>query len=110
TPVIQSVSYSSDSFTPINSFSTYAYLVGVKASLPVRTMAELVAYAKQHPGKLNYSSAGNGSFSHLLTAQLVAQAGMDVTHVPYKGAAPATTALLAGEVDFCMSGVPDLMS
>jgi tripartite-type tricarboxylate transporter receptor subunit TctC len=109
TPVMEKVSYDADSFTPINNFATYPYMIGVKASLPVRNMAELIAYAKANPGKLNYASAGAGSLSHLLTAMLAAKANIDLMHIPYKGSAPATTALVAGEVDICLTGVSDLM-
>ena len=97
-PMLQKVSYTANSFTPLNIFASYPFLLGVKASLPAKNTAELIAYAKKDPGKLNYSSAGFGAISHLVAALFAAKAEIQIVHVPYKGAAPATAALLTGEV------------
>jgi len=70
----------------------------VSATVPARSVAELVALARAHPGNLNYGSIGPGSTGHLLGEMLRRGAGIDIVHVPYKGAAPGVTALLAGEV------------
>lgn len=75
---------------------TYALLVN--PSLNVRTLDELINEARKSPGRLNYSSAGNGSGQHLYMELIKSGAGMDLTHVPYKGAAPALQALLTGDV------------
>jgi len=72
----------------------------VNPKLPVSSVADLIAYARANPGKLNYSSQGNGTTSHL-TAELFKSmaGGLQIAHVPYKGTAPALAALVAGEVD-----------
>lgn len=68
--------------------------------LRIRSVADLVGYAKEHPGKLNYGSGGNGSAGHLAGEMLKQKAGIYALHVPYRGANPAQLALLSGEVDF----------
>ena len=60
----------------------------VNPSVPAKTVAEFVAYAKQNPGKLNFGSSGTGSFTHLAGEMFKQMAGIEMTHVPYKGAAP----------------------
>jgi len=107
-PVISKVAYTSDSFEPVAVFGTIPFLLGVKASLQAKTVPEFVAYAKANPGKLNYGTAGNGATSHLLAAGFNARAGIDLTHVPFKGSAPLTTALVQGTVDMAWTGVPDM--
>ena len=77
--------------------------------LNVSTVAELVAAAKARPGTLNYASAGIGGSTHLAFELLKLRAGMDLTHVPYRGAAPVATALLAREIDVGFEGVPLLL-
>lgn len=74
-------------------------LMLVKKDLPVNNIKEFVAYAKAHPGKLSYCSWGNGSGGHLTMENFKKQAGIDLTHVPYKGAAPCTQDLMGGQVD-----------
>lgn len=81
-----------------------SYLVA-HPSLPVKNVAELIAYAKANPGKLNYSSGGVGNFSHLGLAMLAFQTGINIVHVPYRGIGPATTAILAGEVQLTYNNV-----
>ena len=68
--------------------------------LKIHSVADLIAYAKSHPGKLNYGSGGNGSAGHLAGEMLKQKAGIFALHVPYRGANPAQLALLSGEVDF----------
>jgi tripartite-type tricarboxylate transporter receptor subunit TctC len=70
-------------------------VIVVRAAVPARSLAELIALAKAEPGRLNDASAGNGTFPHLAMALLLQQAGISMTHVPYNGAAPAMTAILA---------------
>src|SRR5207248_6937561 len=70
----------------------------VNAAVPATPVAEFVALARAHPGKLNYGSIGNGSTGHMLGEMLRRRAGIDIVHVPYKGAAPGVNALLAGDV------------
>jgi tripartite-type tricarboxylate transporter receptor subunit TctC len=108
-PALQKVSYNPDLLVPVSNFASYPFLVGIKSSIPAKTLPEFIAYAKTRPGKLNYSSAGFGAISHLVTALFLARAGLDVVHVPYKGAAPATLALLSGEVDLFFANSSELI-
>src|ERR1700676_1384651 len=68
----------------------------VHPSVPAKTIAEFVAYAKQNPGKLNFGSSGTGSFTHLAAEMFQQMAGIEMTHIAYKGAAPALTHLMSG--------------
>ena len=81
----------------------------VHPSLPVNSLAELVAYAKANPGKVNFGSAGSGSITHLAGELLKAEAKIDLVHVPYKGAAPAVNDLLGGQVQMGVFDVPVLL-
>ena len=81
----------------------------VHPSLPAKNVRELVALAKARPGQLPYASAGNGSPAHLAFELLQRSAGIEITHVPYKGAAPALTDLLGGHVVMFFSGMPPAM-
>jgi len=85
-------------FQPIALVASQPNLLIVNPALPVKTVAELVAYAKANPGKLAFGSTGNGSGQHFGLEQLRQETGIDVIHVPYKGAAPLHMALLSGEV------------
>ncbi len=107
-PLIQKVAYDPNSFEPIAIFGTIPFLMGIKASLPAKTVPEFVAYAKANAGKLNYGTAGNGATSHLIGAGFTARAGIDLVHVPFKGSAPLTAALVQGTVEMAWSGVPDM--
>ena len=78
----------------------------VHPSLPARTVKELIALAKSQPGKLNFSSSGTGGVSHLSAEVFRSAAGIDLVHVPYKGAGPAMTALLSNEVQVMMATTP----
>jgi tripartite-type tricarboxylate transporter receptor subunit TctC len=93
------------SFAPITIVGRGPSALVVHPSVPVNTVQELIALAKAQPGKLNYASAGIGSFQHLSCALLVSQAGIDVVHVPYKGGGPAMTDLMAGHVDLLFASV-----
>ena len=75
-------------------------------SLPAKSVKELIEFAKSRPGKLNYSSSGTGGVSHLSAALFCNVAGIDVVHVPYKGAGPAMTAVLANEAQLMMATTP----
>jgi tripartite-type tricarboxylate transporter receptor subunit TctC len=81
-------------------------VVVVHPALPVATLAELVAHAKANPGKVNYGSAGSGGITHLAGELLKVEAGIDIVHVPYKGAAPAVNDLLGGQVQMGIFDVP----
>jgi tripartite-type tricarboxylate transporter receptor subunit TctC len=83
---------------PISLVASGPMVLQVHPSLPVKNLAELVAYAKAHPGKLNFGSGGNGTLSHLSTEMLKARAGLDIVHIPYKGTALAVNDLVAGHI------------
>jgi tripartite-type tricarboxylate transporter receptor subunit TctC len=86
-------------FEPIGLAVAYSYTLMGRKDLPFNSLAELVAYARANPGKLTYASAGNGSGQHILAAALWHLAGVQFTHVPYRGAQPAYTDLLGARVD-----------
>jgi tripartite-type tricarboxylate transporter receptor subunit TctC len=90
-------------FAPVALIGTTPYVLLVRADSPVKSLNELIESAKAHPGKLNYSSAGTGSAIHLAGELFKTRAGVDIVHVPYKGAGPAMTALLGGEVEMMFS-------
>ncbi|MGB7543032.1 MAG: tripartite tricarboxylate transporter substrate binding protein [Burkholderiales bacterium] len=81
-------------------------VIVVHPSVPVNSLAELIAYAKANPGKVNYGSAGAGGITHLAGELLKAEAKIDIVHVPYKGAAPAVSDLLGGQVQMAILDVP----
>jgi len=84
-------------FVPVVLLATAPHIVVVHPSVPANSLKELVEYAKSKPGALNYSSSGPAGTSYVLTEILLAATGMSLVHVPYKGAGPAMTALIAGE-------------
>src|SRR2546425_8652496 len=85
-------------------------VLAVHPSLPVKDFAGLLAYAKANPGKVNFGSAGAGSITHLAGELLKSEAKIDIVHVPYKGAAPAVTDLVGGQVQMGIFDVPILLS
>ena len=87
-------------FEPIALFARVPIVLVVNAAVPARSVDELVAFARAHPGKLNYGSIGTGSTGHLLGEMLRRQASIDAVHVPYKGIALGITGLLAGDVHY----------
>src|SRR6266446_12838 len=93
-------------FAPVGLIATSALVVCVHPALPVRSIPELIALAKQQPGKLNYASAGTGSGIHLGTEYFANLAGIKLTHIPYKGSAPALTDLIGGHVAIYFSSLP----
>jgi tripartite-type tricarboxylate transporter receptor subunit TctC len=84
---------------PVASIDSEPLIMMVNPLVPVKTVAEFIAYAKSNPGKINMASAGNGSLSHISGELFKVMTGADMTHVPYRGAAPATTDLLGGQVE-----------
>jgi tripartite-type tricarboxylate transporter receptor subunit TctC len=93
------------SFTPIAIFATGPNVLAINPTLPVTSVKELVALAKQKPGELNYASAGVGSFQHLGAELFKLQAGVDIVHVPYKGGGPAMTDVISGHVKIMFSSL-----
>jgi tripartite-type tricarboxylate transporter receptor subunit TctC len=90
-------------FAPVTLVSSFPFVLVVHPSLPIKSVQELIAYAKAKPGQLNFGSPGKGSTTHLAAELLKVLAKIDVVHVPYKGVAPAVADLLAGQTQF-MSG------
>jgi tripartite-type tricarboxylate transporter receptor subunit TctC len=91
--------YEPTKFVPITLLAKIPNVLVVRKDLPASTLKELIAYAKDNPGKLSYASQGMGSTAHLSAAQLEVQAGIRMVHVPYRGAQPALTDVVAGHVD-----------
>jgi tripartite-type tricarboxylate transporter receptor subunit TctC len=89
---------------PVASLVSNGFFMAVNPSVPARTFPEFIEYARRASPPLHYGSGGNGSQHHLTMERLKARAGIDMVHVPYKGGAPATTAVVAGEVAVMMSG------
>ena len=83
---------------PVASISRVPLVMEVNPSVPAKTVPEFIAYAKANPGKLNMASAGNGTATHVAGELFKMMAGVDMVHVPYRGAAPALTDLLGGQV------------
>ncbi|MBI2226032.1 MAG: tripartite tricarboxylate transporter substrate binding protein [Betaproteobacteria bacterium] len=112
--------YSNLPYDPVKDFAPVAllvrnpYVLSVHPSLPVRSAKELIALAKTRAGQLVYSSAGNGSGAHLCGEMMKTMAGISIVHVPYKGAAPAMTDLISGQVQYSFlafrSSRPHIMS
>ncbi|GJG95757.1 tripartite tricarboxylate transporter substrate binding protein [Cupriavidus pauculus] len=96
-------------FMPVANLLSAPQVLVVRPTLPVKSLKELVAYAKANPNKLNYASSGNGSLQHVSTELLNQMAGIQITHVPYKGTGPAMTDLLGGNVDMTITTPPPLM-
>jgi tripartite-type tricarboxylate transporter receptor subunit TctC len=93
-------------FDLIGMWAVVGNMISVHPSLPVNTLNELIDHAKKNPGKLNYSSAGVGTGPHLGGETFKELTGVSIAHVPYKGAAPAALALLAGEVQLSFVNIP----
>jgi tripartite-type tricarboxylate transporter receptor subunit TctC len=96
-------------FAPITVLATVPNILVVHPSVPAKTVAELVQYAKAHPGELNFSSPGNGSGAHLAGELLKSMAKIDMTHIPFNGIAPAVTAVLGGQVQAMFAGAPSVL-
>lgn len=96
-------------FTPITLVGTVASVLVVHPSIPATTLAELIAYLKANPGKVNYSSVGNGSMQHLSAELFKQYAGVDIVHVPYKGTSPALVDLTAGRIQLAFETMPAVL-
>lgn len=92
-------------FAAVTQVTSTPFMLVVHPSLPVSNVKQFIALAKSRPGELNYASAGSGSGAHLFTEMFRSMAGLRVVHVPYKGAAPATTATLSGETIFMFDNI-----
>jgi tripartite-type tricarboxylate transporter receptor subunit TctC len=110
---INSALYSNLSFdfirdiAPVVCAARLAYVVVVHPSVPAKTIPELIAYAKDNPGKINYGSAGSGTPQNIACELFKMMAGVNLTHVPYRGGAPATTDLVGGHIQVIFSPVSE---
>jgi tripartite-type tricarboxylate transporter receptor subunit TctC len=98
------------SFTPVAMLVTSPQVIVVSKSLPVNTLAELVTYARQNPGKLNYATSGAGTVQHIGTELFATRTGTRLVHVPYKGAGAAITDVLSGQVQLMITTPPAVVS
>ncbi len=110
-PLLQKLPYDvAKDLAPVITTSSQPNVLAVNAALPVKTLAELVAYAKANPGKLNYASVGNGSSSHLNMELFKQMAGIDVVHVPFNGSPPAVMSTVQGETQMLFAVMQPLQA
>src|SRR5450631_2516561 len=109
--ILNPLLYKKLSYDPVKDFRMLALVTEVPVvlcihpSVPAKTVAEFVAYAKQNPGKLNFGSSGTGSFTHLAAEMFKQMAGIEMTHIAYKGAAPALTDVMSGNIQLMFESV-----
>ena len=94
---------------PVSQVASAPYVLIVNSALPVRSVKDLVALARKRPGQMHFASGGTGVGIHMAGELFKVSAGVDIVHVPYKGAAPGLTALLAGEVEMMFNGLGPAM-
>ncbi|WP_067068785.1 Bug family tripartite tricarboxylate transporter substrate binding protein [Roseateles chitosanitabidus] len=109
TPHIQKSQWDLKDLRPVANVLTAPQLIVVREGVPIKTTAELIAYAKKNPGKLSFASSGNGSLQHVTGVMLEQQTGIQMIHVPYKGTGPALQDLLGGQVDLTFGTPPPFM-
>lgn len=110
-PLVQKVPYDvQKDLAPVVITSSQPNVLAVNAALPVKSVADLVAYAKANPGKLNFASVGNGSSSHLNAELLKSMAGIDAVHVPFNGSPPAVLATVQGETQMMFAVMQPLQA
>ena len=97
-------------FAPLAGAGAFEHVFVVSNTLPAKSIQELIALAKADPGKLNYGSTGVGSGSHLATELFMTRTGIKMTHVPFRGAAPLVTELMAGRIDVSNSTLPSVLA
>ena len=96
-------------YTPITQITSAPNILIVHPSLPVKTVRDLVALARSRPGEINYASSGNGSTQHLTGALFCKMAGINMTHIPYRGSGPVTADLIAGQVQVGFPGIAGML-
>jgi tripartite-type tricarboxylate transporter receptor subunit TctC len=96
-------------FAPVSLVASGPYLLITHPSVPAKTVKELIALAKAEPGKLNYASAGNGTGNHLAMEVFKSMAGVNITHVPYKGAPQAIIDLMSGSINLMFNSIPPVI-
>lgn len=111
TMAINTIVYKSLPYDPATDFAAISplgfneFVLIANPATGVRTLSEMIAYAKAHPGKVSYGSAGVGTPNHLFMEQLLKAAGVSMTHIPYKGGAAAVADLVGGQTDFMLAGI-----
>ena len=95
-------------FVAVTTLASFPQVLIVNPKVPAQTLPELIAWVKANPGKTNHASSGTGSTAHLVMELIKADAGLQITHVPYRGGAPATQAVIAGDVQMAVEGLPSL--
>lgn len=109
-PVAQKTTYDpTKDLLPVGIVSSIPQAVIVNPKLPIKSIPELIAYAKAHPGKLTYGSSGAGGLTNYSVQLFDSRTGIDMLHVPFKGGAPATAAVVAGEVDLSFANITDAL-
>ena len=98
-----------EDFTPITLLSREQGVLVVSPAFPARNLAALIAYVKQHPGKVDYASSGNGSGQHLFMALFTSMAGLRMNHIPYRGSGQATADVLGGQVSMSLPGLSSML-
>jgi tripartite-type tricarboxylate transporter receptor subunit TctC len=96
-------------YTPVTQITSAPNVLVVHPSLPVKTVKDLIALAKARPGQIDYASSGNGSTQHLTGALFASMAGIDMTHIPYRGSGPVTSDLLGGQVMVAFPGIAGML-
>ncbi len=109
-PVINKVKFDPQKdFAPVSNIATNPFVIVVNKDIPVKTLAEFVEYVRARKGQLSYGSAGLGSLNHLSMALFLKRAGLEMTHVPYKGNAPALGDVVAGHIPAMFSNLSDAL-
>jgi tripartite-type tricarboxylate transporter receptor subunit TctC len=109
-PAIYKLSYDpATAFAPVAMLGSGPVVIAVTSKLPVSSLKELIALAKEKPGELNYASAGVGSFQHLASELFKLQAGVDIVHVPFKGGGPAMTDVIAGNTQVAIGSLVQML-
>jgi tripartite-type tricarboxylate transporter receptor subunit TctC len=95
-------------FVAVSTLAAFPQVLIVNPKVPANTLPELIAWVKANPGKTNHASSGTGSTAHLVMELIKADAGLTITHVPFRGGSPATQAVIAGDVQMAVEGLPSL--
>jgi tripartite-type tricarboxylate transporter receptor subunit TctC len=107
--LFEKLDYRLSDFAPITNVASLPMIICVANDVPARSIPELIALARQHPGELTYGSSGNGSTHHLVQALFAAAAGIRINHVPYKGSGASMTDLIAGRITMLADVLPAVM-
>ena len=93
-------------FVAVSHVATFPQILAVSRKIPAANLSDFIAHVKARPKALNFGSSGIGSTGHLITAMFLHRAGLDAVHIPFRGGGPAVQALVAGDVDFVIDGLP----